>query len=470
MASPVTPSMESWLLPALAKGASDFRRFAVGLTMPEPAFVVVNGWYFSSINYLPRSPGSVLAMFAALALHAALHPRRASLIFVGPLSGPAEEVYVSHWRSTHRRYHEAIHRAETELNGLDPPLSIPLIDRVARAAAEYYGSVSGVIGLAWKAELLLAEFCRDHLQGAIEGHQDLLLGLRPEPLSPAGHAAIDLDWSRPTRGELANASSSTTQLARIAQELNDRRASAEERARRKLSSSKRERESFERLLADAQRLAPLRQESSVDLTLGWPVMRKALLALGRAILSPSASDSVFFLTRAEIVEAVAGGLPSRAELVSQRQKAHAEQEKLAPPLSVGELPQAFLRAQRMSEALRVPGPREDLLLEGAPASPGLAIGPTRLVRDERDFEAFPAGAVLVARATPPAWLQVFERAAAIVTDSGSVLSHSAILAREYGIPAVVGVGSGALRLQDGTLVAVDGARGTVSSARARGQS
>jgi pyruvate,water dikinase len=78
-----------------------------------------------------------------------------------------------------------------------------------------------------------------------------------------------------------------------------------------------------------------------------------------------------------------------------------------------------------------------------------------------DFDAFEPGEVLVARATAPAWTPLFEHAAAVVTDGGTVAAHASLVAREYGIPAVVGTGAATRRLRTGQMVTVDGTAGTV---------
>ncbi|MPZ14223.1 MAG: pyruvate, water dikinase, partial [Chloroflexi bacterium] len=68
---------------------------------------------------------------------------------------------------------------------------------------------------------------------------------------------------------------------------------------------------------------------------------------------------------------------------------------------------------------------------------------------------------MVARATAPAWTPLFGRAVAIVTDGGTLAAHASLVAREYGIPAVVGTGDATVRLRDGQVVVVDGSAGTV---------
>jgi pyruvate,water dikinase len=100
-------------------------------------------------------------------------------------------------------------------------------------------------------------------------------------------------------------------------------------------------------------------------------------------------------------------------------------------------------------------------LTGTPASPGRATGPVRLVRGPSDFARLRTGDILVCRTTDPAWTALFGVAAAVVTETGGLLSHAAIVAREYGLPAVVAVTGATTVLRDGAMVAVDGSSGRV---------
>jgi pyruvate,water dikinase len=78
-----------------------------------------------------------------------------------------------------------------------------------------------------------------------------------------------------------------------------------------------------------------------------------------------------------------------------------------------------------------------------------------------DFALMHTGDVLVAAITTPAWTPLFARAAAVVTDVGGPLSHGSIVAREYGIPAVLGTGAATKRIRSGQVIVVDGSAGTV---------
>lgn len=101
--------------------------------------------------------------------------------------------------------------------------------------------------------------------------------------------------------------------------------------------------------------------------------------------------------------------------------------------------------------------------DGIPASPGVATGPTCVVRGPRDFHRFRLGDILVCRTTDPAWTPLFAHAAGVVTETGGLLSHAAIVARELGIPAVLSVPDATTRFPDGTRLIVDGATGAITA-------
>jgi rifampicin phosphotransferase len=100
-------------------------------------------------------------------------------------------------------------------------------------------------------------------------------------------------------------------------------------------------------------------------------------------------------------------------------------------------------------------------LRGVPGSPGHHSGAVRVVRDESEFAKLGQGDVLVAPVTSPQWSVLFLKAGAVVTDGGGMLSHTAVVAREYGIPAVLATHEATRRLRDGDLVSVDGTVGIV---------
>ena len=101
------------------------------------------------------------------------------------------------------------------------------------------------------------------------------------------------------------------------------------------------------------------------------------------------------------------------------------------------------------------------VLQGTAASPGRATGTARVVSGPADFARLESGDVLVCATTTPAWTPLFAAAGALVTDTGGILSHAAIVAREYGLPAVVGCDVATRAIKDGARVEVDGSAGRV---------
>ena len=101
-------------------------------------------------------------------------------------------------------------------------------------------------------------------------------------------------------------------------------------------------------------------------------------------------------------------------------------------------------------------------LKGIGASAGRVTAHARVLHGPEDFAQMRPGDVLVAATTTPAWTPLFAMAAAVVTDVGGPLSHGSIVAREYGIPAVMGTGVATRRIRSGQVIVVDGSAGTVT--------
>ena len=104
---------------------------------------------------------------------------------------------------------------------------------------------------------------------------------------------------------------------------------------------------------------------------------------------------------------------------------------------------------------------DNVLARGNCGSPDKASGPARVVRSLAGAGKLQPGDVLVVPTTAPPWTPLFATAVAVVSDTGGILSHCAVVAREYGIPAVVGTGDGTMRIQDGQLIEVDGDAGII---------
>jgi pyruvate,water dikinase len=101
-------------------------------------------------------------------------------------------------------------------------------------------------------------------------------------------------------------------------------------------------------------------------------------------------------------------------------------------------------------------------LKGFAASPGVAEGPARVILSADDIGLLQEGEILVSQITAPSWAPAFSKVAATVTDIGGMMSHAAIVCREYGLPAVTGTAFGTDRIRTGQRLRVDGSAGTVT--------
>lgn len=179
--------------------------------------------------------------------------------------------------------------------------------------------------------------------------------------------------------------------------------------------------------------------------------RAALVELGRRLQGRGILDEpqdIFFLHKATLQSLMEGKIPAeRAAREARRNKADfARQLRSTPPHTVGEAEEAVVEGA----------------LCGLPGAPGVAEGPVFRIFQVEDFPRFPAGAVLVARTTNPAWTPLFYSASAVITESGGPLSHGAVTAREIGLPAVMGVRGALSVLDDGEPVRVNGTTGSVT--------
>jgi pyruvate,water dikinase len=241
---------------------------------------------------------------------------------------------------------------------------------------------------------------------------------------------------------------------------------------------------YDDLLSEAALMYGIRDD---DVGIGeqWPLglVRRALLEAGRRLQRRGAVTDVedVFEAEPDEVRALLGAEtadPSPAEL-DRRAAERRAQSALEPPLKIGEaeppppsadvLPPAVARViNAMMLSLNMQVPEQPSLksvngqVTGLGVSAGRYQGRARLVRGAQDFETIVSGDVLVARITTPTYNVVLPLLGAIVTDRGAALSHAAIVAREFGIPAVVGTTDATLRIPDGARVVVDGDRGIVT--------
>jgi pyruvate,water dikinase len=363
------------------------------------------------------------------------------------------------------RYRDLFARAQGELGAASPARVVQLVTAIAREAGQYMWFLAIVGGSAWKMEASLARFCRDHLADTIDragGVQVLLRGLpgsAPAPAAP--HAVQSLDWYHPVAGELPAIATDRTAVTARHRRLAVDRDAAQAACRAALRPVRRA--EFNALLDVAQRYAAIREEQSRDLTLGWPVLRACAARLGQHLAQQhilTAPSDVHFCTRNEVDVAVTGRA-TPLDTVADRRGRWERHRRLPAPVTIGRPPR--LVGDVIDKAVRAArtGQPTDGALLGHPASAGRATGPVRIVAGPDDVEAFADGEILVAKATSPAWTPLFARAAAVVTDGGTLAAHASLVAREYGIPAVVGTSDATRRLHTGQMITVDGNAGAV---------
>jgi rifampicin phosphotransferase len=180
-------------------------------------------------------------------------------------------------------------------------------------------------------------------------------------------------------------------------------------------------------------------------------------------------EDIFFLDKAEIVRVLQGEMIS-ARLINQRRTAYQAYSALPPyPVLIRGTFNPYVWAadpnRRSDQYIEGSVTQADDAVRGFPGSAGVVEAPVRVLKDPADGAALRPGEVLVTTVTNVGWTPLFPRAAAVITDVGAPLSHAAIVARELGIPAVVGCGNATMRLKTGDLVRVNGTAGTVEVLR-----
>jgi rifampicin phosphotransferase len=239
------------------------------------------------------------------------------------------------------------------------------------------------------------------------------------------------------------------------------------------------RDAFDELLAEARAMYRLRDERALFCN-QWAegITRRAILAAGEPLAEKGRIEQPAHLVEAgydEMRSLIRHGDGPSAEELAQRARYRAEASFADAPPMLGPEPGAPLptewlppKAARMERAVGeylgavfvAPEVRSEAQkVRGLAVSPGVYEGSARLIRGAQDFARIEKGDILVTRATSPAFNTVLPLLGAIVTDRGGLLSHAAIVSREYGIPAVVGCIEATARIPDGARVRVDGNTG-----------
>ena len=228
----------------------------------------------------------------------------------------------------------------------------------------------------------------------------------------------------------------------------------------------------------ARRYYPNRERAMFDLGRAWTVLRPLAKELGRRLVKAGTlhkPGDIFCLTTDELGRAVRSivalarlpqshrhahypdgpGLPEYADRAFQRRELREARKRLKPPALIpGPPPWSPLLSDAQAET---PGS----VLKGSAVSPGQVTGEACVILSPGDFDRMRPGTILVCPTTTPAWTQLFPQAIGLVTDIGGILAHGSIVAREYGIPAVLGVGDATERIKDGQTLTVRGDEGAV---------
>ncbi|HEY2440099.1 MAG TPA: PEP-utilizing enzyme [Solirubrobacteraceae bacterium] len=194
-------------------------------------------------------------------------------------------------------------------------------------------------------------------------------------------------------------------------------------------------------------------------------------------------EDIFFLHRNEIYSALydlmigwAVGTPARGpsywpEIIERRRQIHSALKSWSPPPALGVPPEQItepltimlwgITQETVGEWLGTSDGDGDGLLRGVAASPGIITGTARVVTSPEQLHEVQSGDILVCRITAPSWAPVFSRLKAAVSDIGGIMAHTAIVSREYGLPAVVGTGFATQRIRSGQTIEVNGNDGVV---------
>jgi phosphohistidine swiveling domain-containing protein len=481
---PVSVLFETLGLPAFERAIKAYQeRLGLGPAMQGWGFAVINGYVYGVLR---------------LSLGMALEAIRALPVLLGHASQVTPTP--QSWREEALpAYRQAVAALEGDPGALSGQALLERIEALTLACGRYWAVFAALVPQLDRAERRFERlYCRIRKKGDADAFHPpeaavLLRGLENRPLEAdralyaAGqegmdatiaqysHALYSLDFAVPLAGEdraalqamqrawAAGAPPPDERHAHLAAERED----AARRLRERLSS--RQRRMFDERLETAQQAAQVREDALFDLALAWVPLRRYALELGSRLVEAGAlagAEQVFWLRRdelASLLDALDRAGRPLASLAEQAEARRTEREAARgarvpfaiPERKVKGLLRAFVPT---AEARRqVAGD----VLSGTGASPGRVTAVARVIAGPEAFGRLGKGEILVAHATTPAWTPLFALAGGLVADLGGALSHGSIVAREYGIPAVMGTGNATERIRDGQAITVDGTAGKV---------
>jgi phosphohistidine swiveling domain-containing protein len=257
---------------------------------------------------------------------------------------------------------------------------------------------------------------------------------------------------------VANYLGSDVNPAKTMEEQKKIRLEATGRIRKKLSKNPLEALIFEKILQKTQQYIVVRENLKTTWMKGLSTMRILYMAIAENLVKEGilkSKEDIFYLKVTEVFDVIAGNLRKGQfeDHIEERKKERLEYEHLdVPEVIVGKpLP--------IEELKYTVEPKEQF--EGTGCSHGVVTGKARVVSDPLECSEFKKGEILVAPITDPGWSPLFVTAGGLVMELGGTLSHGVIIAREYGIPAVVGVKNATKIIKTGQVITVDGNKGIV---------
>ncbi len=216
------------------------------------------------------------------------------------------------------------------------------------------------------------------------------------------------------------------------------------------------------------RYYPIREETMFHLGSTWPILRPLAAELGRRLVDAGTfgqPDDVYYCVTDELREAIAAkasgeARPDLGTLAAERRALREARKRLHPPGTVP--PEASEHPALAFKETQARNDPDSPTMRGVPVSPGSVTAPASLIMSPPEFDRMRSGSILVCPMTNPAWTPLFAHASGLVTDIGGILGHGSIVAREYGIPAVVGTGNVTQRVAHGQEISVDGNAGIVT--------
>lgn len=496
---PITPLFGSWILPQLVASREEFGTDTLGwgdmqtFSMPQPWFVLINGYFYTRTDFpgfgrqnqpleerLERMVKTTkrvqnwrevhLPRYVALHLgrrdkNIAMMPSRALLDYVDLLVAEAGEFW-SFIAPIGYGFEEMVFR--------------PIYDRLIEGEKPHHAVLfAGYTSRMTDAQQQLYELAErvrqdSEAQAAVLANRDDL-GKLPAWLQQAiadydlefGHQVLSLDTWWPTLGE--NPAYTLKNLAmlvgqQIAAPVTLLQAAAERRDAAVADLSARladeKRAGFMTTVTFYQGNASVREDCNFYLQAGWPHIRRALATLGERLCEAGvlgAPGQVHFLQHDELVgalDALEGGsaVSALAAVATAREEAWNTQRTLSAPIRIGDRPPP--PSGVFDETTGI--------LHGNGASPGVYTGRARVLLVEADAALVEKGDVLILKAASPLFTPLLLMAGALVVEVGGGASHSSLVARELGLPAVVNATNATTLFRDGEMLSVDGAAGTVA--------